>query len=128
MSIALCEKNPHLEATVFDLPENIEKAREFVSKSGLENRIKCVSGDLTKDELPENFDVALLANLLAAFDAETNKKLFKRIYDKLPDGGACLDQRLDFGRRQTRAGNFRLVLSRRHLLERARCRTQFFGL
>ncbi len=90
MSIGICEKNPHLEATVFDLPENIEKASEFISQSGLENRIKCVAGDLTKDELPENFDVALLANLLAAFDAETNKKLFKRIYDKLPENGACL--------------------------------------
>lgn len=90
MSIALCEKFLNLKATVFDLPENIEKAKEFVSDSDLSERIKCVSGDLTKDELPDGFDVALLANLLAAFDAETNKKLFKRIYDKLPDEGACL--------------------------------------
>lgn len=90
MSIALCEKNPHLTATVFDLPENIEKAKEFVSQNGLSKRIKCVAGDLTKDVLPDDFDVAILANLLAAFDAETNKKLFKRIYDKLPENGACL--------------------------------------
>ncbi len=90
MSIALCEKFPHLKATVFDLPENIQQSREFVSQSGLNNRIECVAGDLTEDALPDDFDIALLANLLAAFDAETNKKLFKRIYEKLPDGGACL--------------------------------------
>ncbi len=90
MSIGICEKFPHLKATVFDLPENIEKARKFVLQSGLKDRIECVSGDITKDDLPENFDVALLANLLAVFDAETNKNLFKKIYDKLPDGGACL--------------------------------------
>ncbi|MGI9054990.1 MAG: methyltransferase, partial [Pyrinomonadaceae bacterium] len=89
-SIALCEKNPHLKATVFDLPENIEKAHEFISQSGLQNRIELIGGDLTKDALPDGFDIALLANLLAAFDAETNKKLFKRIYNKLPAGGACL--------------------------------------
>lgn len=90
MSIALCEKFPDLETTIVDLPENVEKARKFVMQSGLGNRIKCVSGDVTKDDLPGNFDAALLANLLAVFDAETNKKLFKRIYEKLPDRGACL--------------------------------------
>lgn len=91
MSIALCEKLPHLSATVFDLPENVARAEKFIAQSGLQKRIRCIGGDLTKDDLPNNFDVALLANLLAVFDAETNKKLFERIYEKLPGGGgACL--------------------------------------
>lgn len=90
MSIGLCEKWPHLKATVFDLPENIERARGFVARRNLSERIKCVAGDLTEDGLPGGFDAALLANLLAVFDAETNKKLFKKIYDRLPAGGACL--------------------------------------
>lgn len=90
MSIALCEKLPHLQATVFDLPENVEQAEKMIRRAKLQKRIKCVGGDLTKDELPEGFDVALLANLLAVFDADTNKELFKRIHDKLPNGGACL--------------------------------------
>lgn len=90
MSIALCEKIPHLKATVFDLPENVEKAKEMIRKKKLQKRVKCVGGDILKDELPEGFDVALLANLLAVFDAETNKDLFKKIYEKLPEGGANL--------------------------------------
>ncbi|HEY8559262.1 MAG TPA: methyltransferase [Pyrinomonadaceae bacterium] len=90
MSIALCEKLPHLRAIVFDLPENVEKAAEKIHEKNLEARIECVPGDILKDDLPENFDVALLANLLAVFDAETNKQLFKRLYDRLPPGGACL--------------------------------------
>jgi cyclopropane fatty-acyl-phospholipid synthase-like methyltransferase len=90
MSIGLCEKLPHLRATVFDLPENVEKAEEMIRKKKLQKRIKCVGGDILKDDLPEDFDVALLANLLAVFDAETNKHLFRRIYDKLPKGGASL--------------------------------------
>ena len=32
MSIGICEKIPHLEATVFDLPENIEKAKRVYFK------------------------------------------------------------------------------------------------
>ena len=90
MSIALCEKIPHLRAIVFDLPENVARAEELVRQKGLADRIECVGGDLLRDELPEGFDVALVANLLAVFDAETNKKLFARIYEKLPAGGACL--------------------------------------
>ena len=91
MSIALCEQLPHLRATVFDLPETVEKAAEKIRAKNLEKRIECVGGDILKDALPDDFDVALLANLLAVFDAETNKNLFARIYDKLPRrGGACL--------------------------------------
>ncbi len=90
MSIALCEKIPHLRATVFDLPENVEKAKEMIRKKKLQKRIKCVGGDILKDDLPADFDVALLANLLAVFDAETNKALFGKIYEKLPEGGASL--------------------------------------
>jgi predicted O-methyltransferase YrrM len=90
MSIGLCEKLPHLRATVFDLPENVEKAEEMIRKKKLQKRIKCVGGDILKDDLPEDFDVALLANLLAVFDAETNKDLFRRIHEHLPKGGASL--------------------------------------
>ncbi len=90
MSIALCEKIPHLQATIFDLPENIEMAKKMIRRAKLQKRINCVSGDILKDDLPENFDIALLANLLADFDEETNKALFERIYEKLPAGGANL--------------------------------------
>ena len=90
MSIGLCRILENLKATVFDLPENVEKADEFITKSNLQNRIETVGGDLTKDDLPGDFDVALLANLVSVFDAETNKKLFADIYKKLPENGACL--------------------------------------
>ncbi len=90
MSIGLCESCENLSATVLDLSENVEKAGEFISKSNLQNRIETVGGDITKDELPENFDVALLANLVSVFDADTNKKLFSTIYEKLPENGVCI--------------------------------------
>jgi len=90
MSIGLCETYPKLEATVFDLPENVKKADEFISKSKLQTRVKTIGGDVVKDKLPEDFDVVLLANLLSVFDAETNKKLFSRIYKNLPKDGVCI--------------------------------------
>jgi SAM-dependent methyltransferase len=90
MSIGLSESNKNLKATVFDLPENVEKASEFITKSELQNRIETVGGDLTKDDLPDDFDVALMANLVSVFDEETNKNLLAKIYKKLPENGACI--------------------------------------
>ena len=90
MSIGLCETFPKLKATVFDLPENVKKAEEFISKSKLKSKIKTIGGDIVKDKLPKDFDVVLLANLLSVFDAETNKKLFSRVYKMLPKDGVCI--------------------------------------
>ncbi len=90
MSIGLCETYPKLKATVFDLSENIEKADEFISKSKLQSKVKTIGGDIVKDKLPKDFDVVLLANLLSVFDAETNKKLFSRIYKMLRKDGVCI--------------------------------------
>ncbi len=90
MSIGLCEIYPHLNATVCDLPENVVKANDLISQSDLSDRIKTIGGDILNDDLPDAFDIALLANLLSVFDEETNKKLLSRLYDKLPENGACL--------------------------------------
>ncbi len=90
MSIGLCESYPNLSAAVFDLPENVEKADEFIARSNLQKRIETVGGDITKDELPLNFDVALLANLVSVFDPKNNKKILSDIYKKLPENGVCI--------------------------------------
>jgi len=90
MSIGLCRSFPDLRAIVFDLPENVEIARKFVEKSNLANRIECVGGDFQKNELPEDFDVALLANFMSVADVPKNKKTLAQIFGKLPNGGACL--------------------------------------
>lgn len=90
MSIGLCETFPKLEATVFDLPENVAKAEQFIRAKQLQSRIEIVGGNLIKDQLPDGFDVVLLANLLSVFDEKTNKTLFSRIYENLPAHGVCL--------------------------------------
>lgn len=90
MSIGLCETYQNLHATVFDLPENVKKANEFIDKSRCRSRVKTIGGDITKDDLPNGFDIALLANLVSVFDKKTNKKLLAEIYEKLPENGVCV--------------------------------------
>lgn len=89
-SIALCESYPNLNSIVFDLPENVEIANDFIEKGSLKNKIETVGGDFKKDDLPEDFDAVLLANFMAVADAEENKKLLRKIYEKLPVGGVCI--------------------------------------
>jgi SAM-dependent methyltransferase len=90
MSIALCQSYPKLEAIVFELPQNIKIADDFVKQRKLNKRVKTVGGDFQKDDLPENFDAVLLANFVAVADAKSNIKLLKQIYEKLPSGGVCI--------------------------------------
>lgn len=90
ISIALCQNYPKLEAVIFDLPENIKVAKKFIEKENLLSRISLVGGDFKKSVLPDDFDVALLANFMAVADAAENKRLLKKLYKRLPADGACI--------------------------------------
>lgn len=90
MSIGIGGVHKHLSATVFDLPQVAKVAKEFVKESNLSERIKVETGNFKEDDLPDNFDVALLANLLSVASEKTNRELFRRIYEKLPIGGAII--------------------------------------
>lgn len=89
-SIALCQKFPHLKSIVFDLPENVPVAEMFIRRSGLQNRIEIIGGDLKKDDLPGKFDAVLLANFMSVADADANKALLGQIYKKLPAAGGAI--------------------------------------
>lgn len=90
MSIGLCANYENLRAVVFDLPENVETAQKFIEKANLANHVETVGGDFKKDELPDDFDVALLANFMSVAEESDNKKLLADIFKKLPSGGVCI--------------------------------------
>lgn len=90
MSLGICGLHDELRSIVFDLPNIIGVARDFISESGLTDRIATQIGNFKEDELPHGFDVALLANLLSVASEETNRLLLRKIYERLPDGGACI--------------------------------------
>lgn len=90
MSIGICRQHPELRASVYDLPHIIDVAREFIRTAGLSDAIKTRGGNFKEDELPDGFDVVLLANLLSVASEETNRELLHRLYERLPDGGAVI--------------------------------------
>jgi SAM-dependent methyltransferase len=90
MSLSICERHVKLRSLIFDLPQVARVAREYIDERGMTDRIEVVAGNFKVDELPFDFDVALLANLLSVASPETNRKLFQRIYERLPEGGAII--------------------------------------
>jgi 3-hydroxy-5-methyl-1-naphthoate 3-O-methyltransferase len=89
--IQLCQRYPHLTATVFDLPHVCPIAQSKIQAAGLEDRIGTVAGDFQTDEhLPPGHDVILLSSILHDWDEATGRALLDKCFTALPSGGAIV--------------------------------------
>ena len=89
-SIACVNSTRGLRATILDLPQTIEVAKEIVADFGLEERIECKVGDVYNDlMLPFGNDVDLffVSNVIHQEGYEENTRLMKRLYNNLVPGG-----------------------------------------
>lgn len=89
-SILLTEKTPGLTSNVMDLPGVLKITKEIICSYGLDNRVKTVEGDYTKDGFPNGNDVVLLAGMLHRETPEMFKTLLKKSYDALLPGGMII--------------------------------------
>jgi len=89
-AIAFLNRHPGLRATLFDLPEVIELARENVGRAGLLDRVRFVAGDFYKDELPQGCDLALLSAIIHQNSPAQNLDLFTKAFRALEPGGVLL--------------------------------------
>jgi SAM-dependent methyltransferase len=95
------EANPHLHATVFDLPPLLPFFDEFVTELGLENRMRFEPGDWFADALPEG-DVMLCGHALHNWEPDRQQLVIEKAYRALRPGGALLvyDLMIDEERRR----------------------------
>ncbi|HEY3837198.1 MAG TPA: class I SAM-dependent methyltransferase [Bryobacteraceae bacterium] len=89
LTIAACEAYPQLHGTVFDLAKVIPVAQDMVSKSLVAAQITCVAGDFFEGELPEA-DLYALGRILHDWSEPKIEHLLRRLYERLPKGGALL--------------------------------------
>ena len=85
-SMALCERNPGLRATVFDLAETVKIARETIGRLGMRGRVDTVVGDWDKNDFGEGNDVVLLSNIMHGADDKAEMKLAKAHRSLVPGG------------------------------------------
>jgi acetylserotonin O-methyltransferase len=89
LAIAACQRYPTLRAVVFDLPGAVPLAREIIGASPAADRIEVTAGDFFADPLPEA-DLYALGRILHDWSEPKVLDLLKRIFDRLPPGGALL--------------------------------------
>jgi acetylserotonin N-methyltransferase len=89
LAIAACQRYPQLRAVVFDLPEAVPLARQIVMESAVADRIEIIAGDFFSDPLPAG-DIFALGRIVHDWTEEKILRLFGRIMERLPAGGALL--------------------------------------
>jgi ubiquinone/menaquinone biosynthesis C-methylase UbiE len=89
-SIALCQRNPGLRATVLDFPNVIDVAERFVKEAKLQDRVAFLRGDALGAPWPNGQDVVLMSYLLSAVAEPSFPLLFRKAWDALRPGGRLL--------------------------------------
>jgi SAM-dependent methyltransferase len=89
-TMAFLEAYPDMRATLFDLPEVVEIAREQVEAAGLTDRVTFLPGDLTTDDYGSGYDLVLLSNIIHSFSPETNLEMVRKCHDALDSGGTLV--------------------------------------
>jgi 2-hydroxy-4-(methylsulfanyl)butanoate S-methyltransferase len=86
-SIALCERNPQLQAVVLDFPAVIDVAHRYRQASAAADRIELRAGDAVHAAWPPQQDVILLSYLLSALGAGEIDAVLDKARSSLRPGG-----------------------------------------
>lgn len=89
-SIALCQENRLLRATILDYPNVIDVATEFVAEAGLLDRIGFIRSDAEGQAWPGEQDVVLMSYLLSAVSESSIPSLLQKAWAALRQGGRLL--------------------------------------
>ena len=89
--LAVKNKYPSIEATVFDLPNVVNVAKSNHQKiDDIVGLLNFCPGDFLKDDIPAKQDVISLVRVLYDHEDSTVELLLRRIYEALPNGGSLL--------------------------------------
>lgn len=88
--LAVRARQPHLAATLFELPTVAPVARRRLDAETAGQEIEVVAGDFFDDELPEGYDAVVVANVMHLFSPERNLALLRRIRSRVPDTARLL--------------------------------------
>ena len=84
-AIEVVKQNPNMSAVVLELEPACRVADQYIKRFNLQDKIHTQILDFFKDNLPTDYDVALLSHIIHFLDEEKDKMLLKKIYDSLPN-------------------------------------------
>ena len=89
LAAQVAQLNPHMKCITYDLPPVSPLASQNIENMGLAEKVKVQSGDFFKDEIP-NTDVITMGNVLHDWGLVEKKRLMKKAYQALPEGGSLV--------------------------------------
>lgn len=81
------KKYPELHGEVLDLPPVVVVTREYLAENEVADQVTASACDFTKDALPTDADVAIMASNLPQYSREIVGDIVQRVYDALLPGG-----------------------------------------
>jgi acetylserotonin N-methyltransferase len=85
--IALARANPHLTATIMELPAMCEVAQDYIKGGGVEDRVDTLAIDMFRQAWPLDYDAVFFANVWHDWNFETCAWLAEQAHGILPAGG-----------------------------------------
>lgn len=89
-AIHFCRHNPHLKATVFDLPTTRPFAEKTIKRFDLSDRIDFQSGNYLKDEIKGRYDAAWLSHILHGEGPDGCNQIIQKTVAALKPGGIII--------------------------------------
>jgi hypothetical protein len=86
-TLALLRVAPQATATIFDLPDAIQQARERIGRTDFASRVRFAAGDFYADELPGGADFAWVSAIAHQHGREQNRNLYGKVFRALASGG-----------------------------------------
>ena len=86
-TLAFLRAAPAARATIFDLPDAVEQARQRIGASEFAPRVQFVAGDFYQDELPAGADFAWVSAIAHQHDRAHNRELYAKVFRALERGG-----------------------------------------
>lgn len=92
-AIHFCRQNPHLNATVMDLPTTRPFAEKTIRKLGMDQRVSFVPGDYMEDDIPGRYDAVWMSHILHGESAGGCGRIVDKAARCLnPDGVAVIHE------------------------------------
>ncbi|MCW5964549.1 MAG: homocysteine methyltransferase [Bryobacterales bacterium] len=89
LAAAICERYPHMEGIVFELPSVIPVTEDYLRRSPAGERVRPVAGDFFDDPLPPA-DLYCLGRIFHDWGEQKIRTLLRKMHAALPSGGAVL--------------------------------------
>ncbi len=89
--IGFAQENPQLEVIIFDQPGVADITQEYINEYGMQDRVKTMTGDYTKNDIGSNYDIAFEACSFGG-NVDEAKSFYQRVCNALNDNGLFITQ------------------------------------